>query len=225
MANVRQSTLKLLFANIGASLILVGQPAIATSQEPDQLVLEGEKLSLETNPLSPLIEAGRIALPEPAERWSSNWRGYVATWTVEGNQLFLEQLDVLLRQEGASEGAEAAPTDVLSRVFPGQAQVPATWFSGALIVPRGRSVRYVNMGYGSTHERYTVLRIESGRVVSRSDLNASEFEKLRKEKFAAYQQTLEYASRFKEARENLSKIDAEEFLYQYAVEEYMAIEP
>ena len=219
------SQLKLIFSSVIAALLLVGHPALATSQEPDKLVLEGEKLSLETNPLSPLIQAGRITLPEPAERWSSNWRGYVATWTIEEGQLLLAKLDVLLRPDGAAEGAKAVPINVLSRVFPEQARVSADWFSGTLVVPRGRRIKYVHMGYGSTHERYTVLRIDNGEVVSRSDLTASEFEKLRKERFAAYQKTPEYAARFEEARENLSKSGAERFLFEYAVEEYMSADP
>ncbi len=222
---MRTSPLKFLLTSLAAVLLAIAHPAFATSQEADTLVLEGEQLSLETNPLAPLIQAGRITLPEPAERWSSNWRGYVATWTVENSQLLLDKLEVLLKPEGSAESADAVPVNVLRRVFPDQTRVPADWFSGTLVIPRGKVVEYVHMGYGSMHERYTVLRIESGRVVSQSDLSGKEFESLRKERFAAYQKTSEYAGRFKEARDELSKSAAEQFLYEFAVEEYMSVAP
>lgn len=217
--------MKFLLTSLFVALLAAASPVLATSQEPDNLILEGEQLSLATNPLSPLIQDGRIKLPEPAERWSSNWRGYVATWTVKNEQMLLSKIDVLLRPEGAAEGTDAVSVNVLPQVFPEQTEVPAEWFSGALVVPRGEVVNYVHMGYGSTYERYTVLRIEHGRVLSRRDLSTNEFENLRKERFSAYQKTAEYAARFKEAREQLSPSEAERFIYQFAAEEYMSGAP
>lgn len=217
--------MKYLLTGFAAVLLTVAQPVFATSQEPDRLVLEGEQLNLETNPLSPLIQAGHITLPEPVERWSSNWRGYVATWTVSNNQLLLSKLEVLLQRVGADEKADPALVNVLSQVFPGHTQVPAEWFSGTLIVPRGEVVEYVHMGYGSTHERYTVLGVENGRIVARNDLSAKEFTDLRAERFADYQRTPEYALRFKEVSNEVSASAAERFLYEFSVEEYMSVAP
>ncbi|WP_140909731.1 hypothetical protein [Cognatiluteimonas lumbrici] len=217
--------MKLLQACFLTALLALSTPASATSQVPDKLILDGEQLSLATNPLASLIRTGRIKLPEPAEHWSSNWRGYVATWSIRDDRLLLTKIDVLLKPEHSKEDVDAVPVNVLPQLFNGEPEVFADWFSGTLIVPRGEIVNYVHMGYGSTYERYTVLHLAQGRLLSRQDLSATQYEALRRERFAACQKTTEYAKRLEEAREQLSPSGAEQFLYEFAVEEYMSVTP
>ena len=59
----------------------------------------------------------------------------------------------------------------------------------------------------------------------RKDLSADEFMVLRRQKFAQWQKTPEYAERLEEARSDLSAKEARSFLFEYSVEEYMAVEP
>lgn len=217
--------LRVFLAGAFALLMAISPPVLATAQEPDILVLDGERLALHTNPLTPLIKAKRITLPEPDVIWSGNWRGYVAHWSITGDRMVLSRIGVLYVPEGAAEGESAVPVNVLAQVFPEQDEVLAEWFSGTLIIPRGNLVKYVHMGYGSTYERYTILHIQSGMVVSREDLSADEYRKLRKERFAAYQKTSEYEKKLKDSRKKLSRRQAEDFLYQYDVEQYMSITP
>src|SRR3546814_16055167 len=60
------------------------------------------------------------------------------------------------------------------------------WYSGALIVPDGKRTKYVHMGYGSSYERYQVLRIAAGRVVAHVKLSAGEFERYKAAKSEAF---------------------------------------
>ena len=41
----------------------------------------------------------------------------------------------------------------------GRSEVLADWYTGVLVIPRGRQVSYVHMGYGSTYERYVLLEV------------------------------------------------------------------
>lgn len=208
-----------------AAASLAASPSSATAQEADTIVIDGESLDLETNPLSPLIRSEAVKIPSPDEQWSSNWRGYVAKWEVRDGRLFLREVNVLLLPAGADEDTDAVATNVIQDVFAGKSEVPADWFSGTLVLPRGKLVDYVHMGYGSTYERYTILQIKGGQLVAREDLTADQFKALRRQRFAEYQKTPEYAERFKEAREDLTAVEAEDFLFQYSVEEYMSVEP
>lgn len=217
--------MKHLLGFVLTSLIAVSMPAFATAQQPDYLILDGEHLSLTTHPLAALVETGRINLPEPDEHWSSNWRGYVATWSITDDQLLLTKIDVLSKPEGARKRTDAVSVDILPELFDGKTEVLADWFFGALVLPRGEILNYVHMGYASTYERYTILHIAGGRLVSRQDLGAAQYERLRKERFAAYRKTAEYASILKKARERLSRKEAENFIYQFAAEEYMSVIP
>jgi len=195
----------------------------STAQEPDEIQIDGELLDLETNPLRVMIRTGAITIPKADQTWSSNWRGYTSKWELRGDQLLLRSINVLLRPTGSDKDAKPVRTDVLASVFPGKSEVLAKWYSGTLVLPRGKVINYVHMGYGSTHERYTILHFKLGVLTSRKDFDSSQFEELRKQKFSAYRKTSEYAERLKDARENLSASSAERFLYEYSVEEYMSV--
>jgi len=199
--------------------------AWATAQEPDELIIDGETLSLETNPLRQMIRSGSIKIPKADESWTSNWRGYTAKWEIHDNRLLLREINILRRPAGSDEKADAVATNVISDVFPNKNEVVANWFTGTLVLPRGKVVQYVHMGYGSIYERYTILHIKLGTIISREDLTNEQFQELRKQRFSAYRKTSEYAERYKDARKNLSADSAENFLYEYSVEEYMSVEP
>ncbi len=85
------------------------------------------------------------------------WRGYVGTWDVINDRLYIVSLTGTLK-----DGAEAT----LETVFPGYPdRVFAHWYSGTLRIPEGKILEYVHMGYGSTYERDRILKIENGVVV------------------------------------------------------------
>lgn len=57
----------------------------------------------------------------------------------------------------------------LSTIFPGQiGPIRADWFTGWLIIPRGRRTKYVHMGFESEYERWLYIEVESGRVLGRT---------------------------------------------------------
>lgn len=57
-------------------------------------------------------------------------------------------------------------------IFSGQtAPIPASWFTGVLIVPRGEMVEYVHIGYQSVYERYVILVLKKGKVVFRTEVD------------------------------------------------------
>ena len=59
----------------------------------------------------------------------------------------------------------------------------ATWYSDAVIVPDGRLVDYVHMGYGPPHAHYRVYRIARGRVLEALSMGAEQFRVWRERKF------------------------------------------
>lgn len=153
---------------LAATLAVVSTRVDATAQIPDTIVLDGEESPLHSEPLRPLLrvpEAERIIELEPAEDGcSASWRGYAASWSIRSDRLFLERIVT----DPCGEHVEVP----LERAFAGRkAPLHAFWFTGVLIVPRGRMIEYVHMGYDSTYERYVLLVLEKGRVVFRTDLD------------------------------------------------------
>ena len=127
-----------------------------TAQTPDRLVYEGATESLCTEPLEPyFVMLGQR--PRFPQNNTALWRGYVATWEILKDHLYLIQLDVY----------GGRPT--LDSLFPGfGTRVFAHWYSGTLRVPKGKLMKYVHGGYGSVTERDLFLDIERGRIVRKS---------------------------------------------------------
>ncbi len=164
-----------------------------TAQQPDILIVDGEKVSLYSTPLDPYIARRGKGWPF-ASAITSYWRGYVATWEIEDDVLFLVALkgwiatkplrashpmDISLREnlEALPSGGGWAglveralnPRQVpLTFLFPEAGdRVAATWFSGELRVPRGERLQYEHMGFGSVYEEDLILSIDRGRVTKR----------------------------------------------------------
>jgi hypothetical protein len=220
------------------ALALTGVPgdAGATAQEPDRLQLDGDVVALNTNPLSPWLRDHPDALPEPDVVSSSRWRGYVATWAIRDDRLWLTRVEMELDEPGGDVGEteeedpvldfDASTHDVLPRLFAGRHEVVAEWYTGTLIVPRGELVDYVHMGYGSTYEHYVVIVVDRGQVMSRQDLDAEGFIALRKRRFEAFRQTPAYRAEMDRIAANYpdwAEADADDFLFDYFSEQYLSV--
>ena len=128
-----------------------------TAQIAERLLYQGMEHALCTNPLSDYFALGGTN-PGFESSCTALWRGYVGTWEIIGERLYLTGLTGTLE-----DGMEAS----LETLFPGfPSRVFAHWYSGSLRIPQGRQLEYVHMGYGSTYERDLFLEIERGVVVA-----------------------------------------------------------
>jgi hypothetical protein len=127
-----------------------------TAQAHEQLILDGRQTSMSFCP--PLPEGHPRLIPVTAESMtysdkdvmnsSACWRGYVGTWEIHDDRLFLAGLVGRLR-------------------LVGREPLFADWFTGVLRVPLGSLLLYVHMGFGSVYEGELHIRIEQGLVVAK----------------------------------------------------------
>jgi hypothetical protein len=125
-----------------------------TAQIHEVLILNGETISMMTCPLLPATHPRVIAVNDEEARKSrfpifstACWRGYVATWAVKDGLFYL----------AAIEG---------HYTLSGTEPLLADWFSGVLLVPRGRLLQYVHMGFESVYEEELHIEIKQGVVVN-----------------------------------------------------------
>lgn len=233
------------FRGLALATLLIAGHAIGTAQEPDVLIVDGEPQAIFTNPLTPWLQTHPEALPKDGVIWSSNWRGYIATWEIAAGKLWLRKVDVTyaketkedleqsVRRETAFPGEEEVPTrdhevrrNVIPRLFPDPRNVVASWYTGTLILPKGKMIEYVHMGYGSSYERYTVIWVRAGDVTRQIDLSGAQFMELRKERFKAWQATDAYRKQLKELSEGgRDREGIDGFLFEFAAEEYLSSDP
>jgi hypothetical protein len=129
-----------------------------TAQISEKLLLEGVKHPMCTNPLANFSQLGGT-LPKFVSTSTALWRGYVGTWEVLNDRLYLIEISGTLKS-----GEDAC----LETVFPGfKDRVFAHWYSGVIRLPEGKMLEYVHMGYGSTYERDLLLTFKNGVLTSR----------------------------------------------------------
>jgi len=128
-----------------------------TAQFAERLRYQGEDVAMCTEPLSDYFAMGGVS-PRFESNCTALWRGYVGSWEIVDERLYLIGLD------GTLEGGAKAS---LASVFPGfPDRVFAHWYSGTIRIPQGKQLKYVHMGYESTFERDLFLDVDRGLVVS-----------------------------------------------------------
>ncbi len=216
---------KLVSVLVLLSFILIATFTFATAQAGDVLILGGKKYGIYTNPLAPWVQANPGRIPKSNVVSSGLWRGYIATFEIGDNHLYLTDIKILKDDMKAHDDMRS----VMNEVFPGQKQVLADWFTGNIIIPNGKQVQYVHMGYASIYEKYIVLRVESGMVKQNSQLDTKAFLNFRDAQFARFKQTEQYKTALEETKEESQKdgtFDAkmsEEFLREFYSAEYMSM--
>ena len=204
--------------------LLASVGLFGTGQTGDVLRWKGKAYSLFSNPLERYLDTHPDVRPRGDVISTANWRGYVATWEVREQKLFLTNVEVeIARKDGAKDRLETERRSVLESLFPGQHTVLAEWYTGHLIVPDGKLIRYVHMGYASLYKKYIAFRVERGTVVRQWTLDAASYSTFRAQQFARYKQTEAYRASVKDLQkegDTLERIDA--FLFDVAVEEYMS---
>jgi hypothetical protein len=145
-----------------ALVLLIASPAWPTAQIPERIVYEGTEGFLFTNPLETWFSKDNPR-PEFASPHTACWRGYVASWEIKEDTLYLTDIKAWMRDEQG----KAAPVG-LEQVFPGKAKpLKAEWFTGTLRIPRGKPIQYIHMGYQTIYEYDVFLRVEAGKVIDR----------------------------------------------------------
>ena len=160
-----------------------------TAQFREIITIEGEKYGMASEPLDPLIvrefsghrEGFPHGYPTLYPSCTACWRGYIGHWLIDDNQLWL--LDVRGSNE-VDDGKiyvevdqdQLKLLDWRKTFFNYQkGNIKADWFTGKLIIEMGELIEYVHMAYESTYEKYLLMGIENGNVLSNQIISGKEF--------------------------------------------------
>ena len=127
-----------------------------TAQFAERLRYQGKDVSMFTNPLSDYFALEGVS-PRFAANCTALWRGYVGSWEIIDDRLYLVEVNGEL-EGGAKASLASIFPDFPDRVF-------AHWYSGTIRIPQGKRLKYVHMGYGSTFESDLFLDVERGVIV------------------------------------------------------------
>ena len=132
-----------------------------TRQVRDTLIMGNVKYAINQPPLGQLDSLHYCSLRDQVgfnEFFSWNFRGYVATWRVDGNKLYLEALE--------TGPAKADFRDALKDFKDSHGNIFASWFSGTLICGTGPVLCASGNGWDDLNETEVELIIKSGVVTN-----------------------------------------------------------
>jgi hypothetical protein len=158
--------------------------AIATGQQPDRMIYNGDTISIFAEPLEYYahIDSLRKILQEKKWGWTTAcWKGYSADWEIIDNRLYL----IAIR---SCDYGSANLRGDLKALFGDKCvngKVEADWFTGEILSPQGKEILYVHSGYFSYYEKELVFDFEKGRLTGTKLYNNS------KSKLSAYSQDQE----------------------------------
>ena len=208
------------------TLLAIAGSAFATAQAPDILKHDGKTYDLHSNPLNEFLRAAGIQLPETGVVSTGLWRGYIATWAIRDDKLYLDDVRVPTRAYAESDAPEEKRfRSAMEHIFQNSKPKVATWFTGHLIVPTGELVDYAHMGYASTYSSYMVVTVVKGAVRQLRNMSQQQFESFRRSQFEAFRKTADYREAREEAKKGedpMSDELIEEFLFQFHSGQYMA---
>lgn len=128
-----------------------------TKQLNEILFYNGHKYILYSEPLRKYLKKSKT---KPNFRFlgSNCWRGYLATWSIDDNKLFLVAIDA-----EHPDGTKVKLSDIF---LLDEKKVFAVWFTGELILPLGNILHFSPTMCFNYYERYMILTIKQGILIS-----------------------------------------------------------
>jgi hypothetical protein len=195
------------------ALLIFSIQIYATAQYPDKIIYNGKEYDLHSNPMEDYFEKFPDKKPKTEIMSSGLWRGYVATFEIVENKLFLKDIQIMVSKKTADKSFEIDWKSVLKEVVQEKDKLKIDWFSGLLVVPHGKLINYVHMGYGSTFENYILLEIFNGNFIKAKEFGYENYEKFKERQFRAFKLTEEYKQLIE--RERKSKDFDEKFFNDF----------
>lgn len=137
----------------------------STAQIPDFLIIGKDTFSLCNNPLEAYLEQkGSQTIGKYELKWTNTalWRGYIATWELKNDSLFLGHM----QDDWGKDSNEINITDEF-----GSDRVFAHWVTDTLRCLQGEIIQYVHDGYASIYEGDKFYAFEQGKLKGTKSLN------------------------------------------------------
>jgi hypothetical protein len=126
-----------------------------SAQVLDQILINGSSYPIYSSPLDVYLKQNGITLFSLNQQYS---RGYVASWKIEGNNLWL----IEFIGENILEQITYSMTDLFPDAIKG---VFASWFTGNIRVPFGKQIGFTLSWTGAIYESETSIIVKDGVIV------------------------------------------------------------
>lgn len=171
-------------------IVLITIKSFGTAQTPDKILYNGIKYDLMSNPLEVYFNNFPEKKPQTNANSKALWRGYIATFEVFENKLFLK--DIVVQKLKDTLNNEIEEISVFKEIFGAVDRFNCDFYSGLLVLPYGELVHYVHMGYASTYENYILLEINESSLVNIKEYDYKEYLPFKELQYRAFKKTAKY---------------------------------
>jgi len=178
--------------------VFLFQTVFGTRQIPDNIIYNGKKYELwHSYPMESYFKKYPDKFPrEERTPTTALWRGYIATFIIKGNQLYLKGIEIRTRD------GDFSLKSIFNQIFPDQTLVKINWVTGIFVLPVGKIIERSQKNAGEPiYENYIVLEIDKGVLKKEKQFDYKEYENFKEEQFEAFKNTDEY----EKIRANLRK--------------------
>ena len=159
------------FTSIILLLLVLFNFSKATPQTPDYLIVDRQLIPIFSNPLELYLAQQGISDIDRGCNASACTRGYVATWELKNDKLYLVKIEQcgLIVAAGVYGGLDcdeeerSAVLKYFDEAFEGK-NSQASWFTGEIVAPQGRLIEYIHAGYETKFERDKVFSFVDGQL-------------------------------------------------------------
>jgi hypothetical protein len=147
--------------------VLFSKNLLATGQFGDILIVNGKKVEIFSNPLEEYFwkkgsrTIGKTDMNEEGG-CTALWRGYVATWELKNDSLFLIRIQINYCDK---------PKEINLKKEFGSKRIFADWVNDTIICPQGELLEYIHLGYASIYEGIKHYIFERGKLIDTREIN------------------------------------------------------
>ncbi|WP_431137621.1 hypothetical protein [Psychroserpens mesophilus] len=144
--------------------------SLATIQEKDILIFNGEVFELKNYYLEEYFELFPEKKPKEGIISSNLWRGYRAIFVAINEQIYLVDLEIRIREEKPDVLFSTTWISVFDKFSPECDEFLVDWIDDLILLPIGEVLDY-EPGFGVSFENYSLLDIKNGQIVDSKDFS------------------------------------------------------
>jgi len=181
-------------------LILLGfvisiTQANATNQYPDKITIDGIVYSIRNNPMEPYFDKYPEKRPKSGIMSSALHRGYIASFTIIDNMLYLTDIKIKVSRKKSNGNTETVLESVYHKIFPGKSNKIVDLYNGILVV-------YLKIDKSNKERKYLLMEVANGIKKEERIYKSHKFHEFMDIQFNLYKETSKYKNNFSYLREN-----------------------
>lgn len=197
-------------------LLFLASIAHATIQKKDSIIFEGISYPVQYLLMEDYFKSHPDKKPVTDCYSTGLEREYIATFEIIENQIFLNDITIIVKEQGSEDCKVTSWKSVIHEVFPGIEKVSADWFSGVIVLP-SHLISQTEMAYSSIYERYSIFEIVEGKITLENELNFEQYTLFKEKQFQSFKESGEYEKLSEKLVKSWGPEFTENYLKEYAI--------